>query len=178
LKTRPVKILFIFPNIQMHVLPLAIARFSALLKKEGHVVELFEADYQSHPMPDSGNVNGKQNPLLKVESPVIRNSKNIFADLNKKTESFCPDLVAIAISEISFSFCIQLLDSIKNREIPAIAGGPFPTFGPEKVIACDSVDIICIGEGENALVELCRRMSKGLDYNNIPNLWIKQKNFI
>ena len=41
-----IKVLFIYPNtFGMNMLPPAIALFSALLKKEGHKVEIFDTTY-------------------------------------------------------------------------------------------------------------------------------------
>ena len=36
--------------------------------------------------------------------------------------------------------------------------------------------MVCIGEGEHALSELCKRMDNNQDYSNIPGLWLKEKN--
>ena len=41
-----IRVLFIYPNTYgMNMLPPSIALFSALLKREGHSVELFDATY-------------------------------------------------------------------------------------------------------------------------------------
>ena len=41
-----IKVLFIYPNTYgMNMIPSAIALFSALLKKEGHKVEIFDSTY-------------------------------------------------------------------------------------------------------------------------------------
>jgi hypothetical protein len=41
-----IKVLFLYPNtFGMNMLPPAVALFSALLKKEGHKVDLFDATY-------------------------------------------------------------------------------------------------------------------------------------
>ena len=43
-----IKILFIYPNtFGMNMLPPAIAMFSAILKKEGHKVQVFDTTYYS-----------------------------------------------------------------------------------------------------------------------------------
>jgi radical SAM superfamily enzyme YgiQ (UPF0313 family) len=34
--------------------------------------------------------------------------------------------------------------------------------------------MICIGEGEEALIELCRRISEGKDYSDVGNLWLRK----
>ena len=43
-----VRVLFIYPNTYgMNMLPPAIAMFSAILKKEGHAVQIFDTTYYS-----------------------------------------------------------------------------------------------------------------------------------
>ena len=61
----------------------------------------------------------------------------------------------------------------ENFDIPILIGGGHPTVLPEYVISDHNVDMICIGEGEGAIVELADRMEKNQDYSNILNLWIK-----
>ncbi len=163
------KILFIFPNIQMYVLPLSIAYFSSLLKSDGHEVELFEAIY-----PPDANASVSENHLLDIRGPVMR-SDAVSDNLIQKTESYDPDLIAMSLTEAAFPFGIYLLNAIRQYEIPTIVGGVFPTFAPEKVIACEAVSMVCVGEGETALTELCRRMQHGQPYNDIPNLWIRYR---
>ena len=46
----------------------------------------------------------------------------------------------------------------KKNKIPLIAGGVFPTFAPDICIKHDLVDLVCVGEGENALVDLCKKI--------------------
>ena len=48
-----IKVLFLYPNTYgMNMLPPAIATFSAILKKEGHKIEVFDTTYYS---TDHGN---------------------------------------------------------------------------------------------------------------------------
>ena len=36
--------------------------------------------------------------------------------------------------------------------------------------------MVCVGEGEKLMLDLCKAMSNGESYDNIPNLWIKKTN--
>jgi len=54
-------------------------------------------------------------------------------------------------------------------------GGVFATFAPEKCLGHDEVDIVCVGEGEDALVHLCDCLERGRSYLNVSNLWIKTR---
>jgi radical SAM superfamily enzyme YgiQ (UPF0313 family) len=57
-------------------------------------------------------------------------------------------------------------------------GGVFPTFAPEICLSYNEVDMVCIGEGERALIDLCDKMEKGKSYYDISNIWIKKGNEI
>ena len=35
--------------------------------------------------------------------------------------------------------------------------------------------MVCVGEGENALVDICKKIENGQDYSSVTNLWVKQK---
>ena len=61
---------------------------------------------------------------------------------------------------------------MKNN-IPVIAGGVFPTFAPEIVIKEKLIDLVCVGEGENALIQLCKKIENKQPYTDITNCWIK-----
>jgi radical SAM superfamily enzyme YgiQ (UPF0313 family) len=69
----------------------------------------------------------------------------------------------------------MLLEEIRAFGLPHLVGGVYPTFAPEVVLAEPSVDMICIGEGEGPLLDLCEAMSRGKDYTQIANLWVKRR---
>jgi radical SAM superfamily enzyme YgiQ (UPF0313 family) len=71
---------------------------------------------------------------------------------------------------------LYLLNQIKDRKIPTLVGGVFPTFAPNLAIKEDAIDMVCVGEGEGALVELCERMARSQDYSDVANLWEKDSN--
>ncbi|MDD5556362.1 MAG: radical SAM protein [bacterium] len=54
-----------------------------------------------------------------------------------------------------------------------VFGGAHPTVCPE-MIERDGVDVVCVGEGEDALLELAEAMERGGDIGRIPNLWVKR----
>ena len=60
-------------------------------------------------------------------------------------------------------------------EVKNVFGGVFPTFAPHLVMNFDDVDMVCVGEGENAIVDLADLLSKGKDYSNVTNLWVRKK---
>ena len=48
-----------------------------------------------------------------------------------------------------------------------VFGGVFPTFAPELAMKYDEVDMCCVGEGENAIIDLANSISNGDDYSKI-----------
>ncbi|MBQ9606759.1 MAG: hypothetical protein IJV16_06240, partial [Lachnospiraceae bacterium] len=49
-----------------------------------------------------------------------------------------------------------------------------PTLCPEEVLTNPFVDMICVGEGDEALPELCDAIENGRSYDDIRNLWVKK----
>jgi radical SAM superfamily enzyme YgiQ (UPF0313 family) len=176
MRKKEFKVLFVFPNIELYVLPLSIARLSSQLKAEGYSVDLYEAVCASKDVnffKDQQDSFSQDKQTHTITGALFR-YEAAFEGLIEKVESYQPDLIAMSLTELIFPFGISLLNAIEYYEITTIVGGVFPTFAPEKVLAYNSVNMVCIGEGDFALPELCRRMEKGVPYHKIPNLWIKQ----
>jgi len=70
-------------------------------------------------------------------------------------------------------FAMWIKDSYKN--MPIICGGIHPTIAPEEAIGNEWIDMICLGEGELVMAELCEAMMRDKDIRNIKNLWLKHK---
>jgi len=96
------------------------------------------------------------------------------ADYLGRVAAFDPDLIAFSTMTGPHKWVLETAATIKrslNR--PVILGGPHPTFFPE-VIYEPSVDMICVGEGEFAALELADNLDRGRDISAIQNLWIKR----
>ena len=102
---------------------------------------------------------------------VIGNEKKIVNHI-KNTN---PDLIAFSILTPYRNHMLSSAMAIKKAgiNIPIIAGGYDITFLPQ-ILEHSNVDIICRGEGEKALTELCNRLDENKDYYDIQNLWVKQ----
>jgi anaerobic magnesium-protoporphyrin IX monomethyl ester cyclase len=85
-----------------------------------------------------------------------------------------PDLIAFSTMTGPHNWVLKTAKAIKrNINKPVILGGPHPTFFPE-IIHEPNVDMVCIGEGEFALLELADRLDRGEHTSGIKNLWIKK----
>jgi len=98
---------------------------------------------------------------------------NLEKNLFKSVREYQPDVIAFSITSGSENYYFELIKKLRQQvKFVAIMGGPHPTFFPE-VIEQEGLDIICRGEGDEALVELLDRMQAGLRYDDIKNLWVK-----
>jgi len=172
------RVLFIYPNTMMATLvPIHVSLLSSCLKEKGFQVDLFDSTYYK---TEEISFEQKKVELLQIkpfnwsEKEVEFKKTDMYEDLTKKVIEFEPNLIGITIVEDTYDLALSLLDSIKEFDIPVIAGGVFVTFSPDEVIANETIDMLCIGEGEEALVELCEKMHRGEDYSTVKNLWVKK----
>ncbi|NQU74401.1 MAG: B12-binding domain-containing radical SAM protein [Candidatus Omnitrophica bacterium] len=88
------------------------------------------------------------------------------------------DIVAYSCTSPFFSFYLEINRKIKKDfNIFSIFGGPHPTLLPE-IINHQSIDCICRGEGEYALLDLVEAMSSRQDFHDIENLWVKTERVV
>lgn len=82
-----------------------------------------------------------------------------FKHLQKKIETFQPDLVGMSLLTLEYKKFYKLLSTIKenNPKIKTVVGGPHVTIFKEKVMNdCPAIDYGVVYEGELTLVELCQ----------------------
>ena len=184
-----IKVLFIYPNsFGMNMLPPAIALFSAILKQHNHKVRVFDTTYYKtdHTIDSDGS---KEERLNVVPFKKQMKKKNLEVkdtdwrdDVRKEVDEYKPDLIALSATEDMWELGIKILEEIKEykiaNKIPVIAGGVFPTFAPDICIKSDLIDMVCVGEGENALIDLCKKIETKKQFSNITNVWIKKNNKI
>ena len=101
----------------------------------------------------------------------IGESEKVIKEIREKK----PDLIAFSILTPYRNHMLEVSSAIKAAGIdtPIIAGGYDISFTPE-IVEHSDVDIICRGEGEQALEELCDMLDSGSDYTGIANLWVKK----
>jgi len=177
-----IKVLFIYPNTYgMNMLPPAIALFSTLLKSAGHKIEVFDSTYYQ---TDYGiDSDGTKMEFLNVvpynmdQRGIKLRTSDWRDDFAQQLKSFQPDLIAISSTEDMWELALHIMkeaEDYKTRnKVPVIAGGVFPTFAPALALKNSLIDMVCVGEGETALIDLCERIDKGQSWNDVTNLWVK-----
>lgn len=97
-------------------------------------------------------------------------AKDVFAEM----ERFEPHIVGFSAMTGGHQSFVRLNQEIKKHfKVLSIMGGAHPTFFPQ-VIEEPGLDMVCVGEGEGAIVELADRMAKGEPTTDIKNLWVKK----
>ena len=94
----------------------------------------------------------------------------------RDVESFQPDVLAYSVTTGYHQYYLRLnreLRAALKKPVVSVFGGAHATFFPEFVEE-EGVDVVCRGEGEEAVVELVDRLARGDDYRHIPNLWVKE----
>lgn len=138
------KILFVVSDIFLSE-PIGLMQLSAICKKNNHFTKL---------------VTLKRHSILKsiIEfRPDIIGYSTMSPDVNAFIEA---DLLAKG----------WMKNNKKN--IYRIMGGPHPTYFPEILMKC-GLDAICIGEGDNALLNIINNLQQGKDLSSIPNVLCK-----
>ncbi len=82
-----------------------------------------------------------------------------------------PDVVAYSSSTGEAKHYLRANNRIKQEfpDVFTIMGGPHPTFYPGDLIHT-TLDAICMGEGEGAIVDVLRALDSGREVDGIPNI--------
>lgn len=102
-------------------------------------------------------------------------SEKEFSMVMERVREKKPDLIGISFMSSLYQMSRELTRRLKYcfPEIPVIWGGIHATSAPEECIQ-DECDMLCLGEGEEAMLELCERMAAGQGYSDVRNVWIKK----
>ncbi len=147
------KVTFLYPDFfaydEERFLPegriyLGIACLSAYLKREGH-----------------------RTSLIHMVRPMDRE------ELLARVRAESPDLLAVSSTTHMFPHVRKWLEWIRSSEdIFTICGGAHPTIDPLGALQAP-LDAVCLGEGEEALAELCAALEEGRDPAGVPSLWVR-----
>lgn len=179
-KMENIRVLLVYPNLMLvSLLPNNIALLSGALKREGFDVKVFDSTLYK--------TTEKTNDELRVERMQVRKfniddagikikEKDIFDEFKELVKEFKPHLIGVSVVDDTVKMGLDLIQSANTKNIPVIFGGVHAIVNSEELISNSNVDMICVGEGEKTIVELCKRIQNKESYVNIENLWIKKEN--
>jgi len=178
------KILFVWPcNTGSNWVPLGISILSALAKKAGHEVDLFDTSF--YKIVQKGFAYNteervKHGEYIETDFNKTMNYQNktfeeIISEFEHKINSFRPDIIAMSLMTQFFGLGRDLLSSLQGEasKIPVVVGGPHAHVAADEILGHDCFDIVCIYEGEGPFIKLLECFQKNSDYKKIPGLWIK-----
>ena len=146
------RILFVFPDLSSTVtnytgvLSYGLGLVAAVLRRDGHEVALY------HVTTDPGA-----------------------EEFRARVRAERPDLVAFsAISHYARRLRTWTTWAKEAAGVPVAVGGVHATFAPDDVASMPGVDYVCIGEGEEAMRELCAVLEHGGDPAAVGGFWAKR----
>jgi len=107
-------------------------------------------------------------PLQRISDKEIKKAAKAVAEFSKKD-----GLIGISAMANTFIPAKRLIQEIKKySNIPIIMGGVHPTFKPIECLKY--ADYICLGNGEDAMLEFVEKLQSGKKVDNIKNIWSKK----
>jgi len=149
------RVLFIYPNLNAQIgFNYGVAFLSAVLRRHGHITRLL-------------NVNEDLGYPLDLE--------RIAGDV----KAFSPDLVGFSVVSNQFRCALEIGRAIRGHtDAPFVCGGVHVTMAPHEVLETGIFDYACLGEGEEALLELANALEVHGDTTKIPNIWMKRDGMV
>ena len=146
---------------------LGVTSIATLMETRGYECRIFDdapylldiADEESDPREKSRTV-GKTEEYEAFTLPYSRRVQDLVSEI----QNFQPDIVGVSTTEASYLNSLEYLTAVRNKYPSAVTllGGAFGLSSPEMVLRHKVVDLVCIGEGETVIEDLCRRIEKEL----------------
>lgn len=139
---------------------LATEHLMAVAKKDGHDIRLI------------------MDPVLFCDSffdsPRLKRFFQYKDKLLREIFSESPDVIALTCLSDEYAWVMDIAKSIKSvKNIPLIIGGVHATSAPEHVAKSGLFDAVCMGEGEETLLEVLRAIENKEPLNAVQNVCLK-----
>src|SRR3989344_3329991 len=97
-------------------------------------------------------------------------------ELIKSIKDYGPNLICYTAYSNQFDKIEKIAPIVKKefQNIITVFGGVHATIDSERVLSKEGIDIISIGEAEEAFTELCNKLANNEDYTKIDGLWVKK----
>jgi radical SAM superfamily enzyme YgiQ (UPF0313 family) len=123
-------------------------------------------------------LNGVETRLVFLPDPlgddlvqdVQRYSQKVLGELRQLAHG--TDLIGIGLMTNYFDNARQITDSLKQHvKAPILWGGVHPTIRPIECL--QFADWVCVGDGEEALLDVVRKLEAKEPLDDVPNIWGK-----
>ncbi|HEY3446256.1 MAG TPA: radical SAM protein [Myxococcales bacterium] len=147
------KILLVYPNLGGPVgFHIGLAHLSGALKAHSHEVRLF-------------HLNADVGFPLDLER------------VAREALDFAPDLVGITACTEEIGGALAVARQLKSRvraDLPIVLGGVHATLNADEMIGHEELDLVVVGEGEHAIVDIAAAIQQGRDPAGIENVWARR----
>ena len=177
---KDIKVLLVYVNSMMdNLIPLNISYLTACLREKGIDVRLFDTTFYrtSDKSSDEARVEMLQvKPFDLSKNGISYKAADVYEDFKKIVYEYRPHLIGFSVVEPTYLLSEKLLDSIEDikRESKVIFGGIFAIFAYDRIVRHRLVDMVCFGEGEKTLVEVCEHIAHKKPLRGIKNLILKE----
>lgn len=173
------RILALYPNAEgYNRIPTGMAIIVTLLSCAGHKLKVFDTTFMT-----GQNVDNSIREIAQLVKPT--DTEDLYEHLDKQEilthfaqaiKQFDPDLLIVTLIEDNYHWAHDLMKIAKSTKssLLVLVGGPTPSAVPEIIIENPYIDYLIQGEGEEAALELCDRLDRGLSIESVQNLWYKK----
>lgn len=145
------RVLFVYPDLSS-----TMTNYTGVLS---HGIALLSAELRQH---------GHEAALLHVTRAPERES------YIAAVRAAAPDLVGFSVNSHYARRLAGWVDWTREAvDVPIAVGGVHATVAPGEIAASADVDFICVGEGDEALPELCTTLARGGDSTQVANFWVR-----
>src|SRR6185503_2328934 len=91
----------------------------------------------------------------------------------RELAAFKPDAVLFSILSPSLQWSLRIGRRVKSEMAALTVYGNVHVITSPQIIDDEGVDIVCLGEGEDPMLELCDALDRGADFSHIEGFWVK-----
>ena len=162
--------------------PLGLGYLAAVLEQGGFEVYIYNMELDHGPSSTEiiadaeATFYQRSQGQKRYHEAVARDDHPVWQELQGVLATYKPDLVGISLLSVEVAAARKVSQVVKSWRPQGwvVWGGSHPTFLPAESLAYPEVDLVCRGEGEYTLLELCQTLAKGqTDLRGIEGISLK-----
>ncbi|MFT4519687.1 MAG: radical SAM superfamily enzyme YgiQ (UPF0313 family) [Halioglobus sp.] len=164
-----IAIIKIHPGLNM-----AVPQLSGDLTRAGHVTKMvFFKEYKIEDQYfKSGFFTDDPHCPETIEKQTFTDFGPEYEMLERELKKFRPDFIGLSVISLSIPEAIKTSQFLQAKfDLPIIWGGVGATLQPE--ICIDHCDVVCIGEGEEVMIEYADCLENDGDWTKIEGTWAR-----
>ena len=173
------RVALVYANSMMdNLIPLGVTYLIACLKEKGIQVRLFDTTFYKTAEKSSDDERAEMlqvKPVDMSEYGINYKTTNMLDDFRDLVIEYRPQLIGFSVVEPTYTIAYDLLNSIRDikGKSKVVFGGIYSIFAYNEIIKNPLVDMVCYGEGEETIVQICMNISSKVSLKNLENLVIK-----